>query len=94
MNEISKQLNIRKHNLITSSESLQDVSSKECQSEIEYLTKWYQKYFDILENEFSNSVNFYSSESLTWDGLIETVNEENYIAILWKLFTTNIRVLG
>eukprot|EP01080_Neovahlkampfia_damariscottae_P007621 gene7621-11944_t len=94
MNEISKQLNIRKHNLITSSENLQDVSSKECKDEIEYLTNWYHKYFNILEMEFSNTVNLFSSEVLTWNGLIETVTEENYVAILWKLFTTNIRVLG
>jgi hypothetical protein len=93
MNEISKQLNIRKFNLITSSEELQDNSEK-CKKEIQYLSTWYKEYFNILESEFSSTKELHSTQELSWNGLVEDISKENYVAILWKLFTTNIRVLG
>jgi hypothetical protein len=93
MKEISKQMNIRKFNLISSSEELQDNSEK-CQKEINYLSMWYKKYFNILESEFSSTKEFHSTQDLSWNGLMEDISKESYVAILWKLFTSNIRVLG
>lgn len=79
LNQLSQQINIRKYNLIT--------SSNNNESELVQLNEIFIKYFNILEEEFYK--NFNQEKTKNWNVIIENITLENYFSVLWNLFSHN-----
>ncbi|KAG2386240.1 hypothetical protein C9374_002686 [Naegleria lovaniensis] len=93
MMSINQQVNIRKHNLITSNQELYSYETQESKTEQELLTQNFQIYFDFIQNELNSYMHLhkfkdedFSHEEISsydWGGFIESIdNEKKYLSML------------
>nr|CAG4709226.1 unnamed protein product [Naegleria fowleri] len=100
MMSINQQVNIRKHNLITSNQELYSYETQESKKEQELLTHNFQIYFDFIQNELNALMHLHKFEEqdftheeiskYDWGGFIESIDtEKKYLSMLWYLISSN-----